>query len=98
MELIKETVQEKAIVGTEKVIDKVTDTLVDKVVEKIDKDIPLENKNQNSSTKKDTVNFNIIDYKRDYSRSNIYADIVYRDNFRGDKELLARAGFIYYLK
>lgn len=41
--------------------------------------------------------FNIIDYKRDYSRSNIYADINYRDNFKGDRELLARAGFIYYL-
>ena len=85
--------------GTEKVIDKVTDTLVDKVVKKIDKDIPLENQNQNSSTKKnDSFNFNIIDYKRDYSRSNLYADISYRDNFKGEKELLARAGFIYYIK
>lgn len=44
------------------------------------------------------LNFNIIDYKRDYSRSNIYADLNYRDNFRGDRELIARAGFIYYLK
>ena len=44
------------------------------------------------------LNFNVIDYKRDYSRSNIYADINYRDNFRGDRELIARAGFIYYLK
>ena len=40
----------------------------------------------------------MIDYKRDYSRSNVYADISYRDNFKGDKELLARAVFIYYLK
>lgn len=43
------------------------------------------------------LNFNVIDYKRDYSRSNIYTDINYRDNFKGDRELLARVGFIYYL-
>ncbi|RRD38449.1 hypothetical protein EII29_10100 [Leptotrichia sp. OH3620_COT-345] len=48
--------------------------------------------------KKGSLNFNIIDYKRDYSRSNVYADISYRDNFKGDRELLARAGFIYYLE
>lgn len=98
MGLIKETVQKKTIVGTEKVIDKVTDTLVNKVVEKIDKGIPLKSQNRISSTKNDNFSFNVIDYKRDYSRSNIYADISYRNNFRGDKELLARAGFIYYLK
>lgn len=51
-----------------------------------------------SATGKGSLNFNVIDYKRDYSRSNIYADINYRDNFKGDRELLARAGFIYYLK
>jgi len=55
--------------------------------------------NVNKEDKKDNkLNFNLIDYKRDYSRSNVYADISYRDNFKGDKELLARAGFIYYLK
>lgn len=42
------------------------------------------------------MNFNIIDYRRDYSRSNVYADISYRENFRGDREVMARAGFIYY--
>ena len=42
------------------------------------------------------MNFNIIDYRRDYSRSNVYADINYRDNFRGDREVMARARFIYY--
>ena len=42
------------------------------------------------------MNFNIIDYRRDYSRSNVYADINYRDNFRGDREVMARTGFIYY--
>jgi hypothetical protein len=42
------------------------------------------------------MNFNIIDYRRDYSRSNVYADISYRDNFRRDREVMARAGFIYY--
>jgi len=42
------------------------------------------------------MNFNIIDYRRDYSRSNVYADINYRDNFRGDMEVMARVGFIYY--
>jgi hypothetical protein len=55
--------------------------------------------NVNKEDKKDNkLNFNLIDYKRDYSRSNVYADISYRDNFKGDKELLARAGFIYYIK
>ena len=42
------------------------------------------------------MDFNIIDYRRDYSRSNVYADINYRDNFRENKEVMARAGFIYY--
>lgn len=42
------------------------------------------------------MNFNIIDYRRDYSRKNVYADISYRDNFRRDREVMARAGFIYY--
>ena len=51
-----------------------------------------------SATGKGSLNFNVIDYKRDYSRSNIYADINYRDNFKGDRELLARAGFIYYFE
>ncbi len=66
----------------------------------MDKGIPLENQkiNSNYENNNNKLNFNIIDYKRDYSRSNIYADINYRDNFRGNKELLARAGFIYYLK
>nr|DAQ86865.1 MAG TPA: hypothetical protein [Caudoviricetes sp.] len=49
-----------------------------------------------SATDNNKLNFNVIDYKRDYSRSNIYADINYSDNFRGDRELLARAGFVYY--
>lgn len=51
-----------------------------------------------STTDNNKLNFNVIDYKRDYSRSNIYADINYRDNLRGDRELLARAGIIYYLE
>lgn len=50
-----------------------------------------------TDTNKSNFNFNIIDYKRDYSHSNIYADINYKDNFQGDRELIARAGFIYYL-
>nr|DAT83333.1 MAG TPA: hypothetical protein [Caudoviricetes sp.] len=50
-----------------------------------------------SITDTDKNNFNIIDYKRDYNRSNMYADLAYKDNFRGDRELIARAGFIYYL-
>ena len=55
----------------------------------------MENKKLSAIT--DTrMNFNIIDYRRDYSRSNVYADINYRDNFRGDREVMARAGFIYY--
>lgn len=49
-----------------------------------------------SANDNNKLNFNVIDYKRDYSRSNIYADINYRDNFRRDRELLARAGFVYY--
>lgn len=67
----------------------------------MDKGIPLENQKNNSiyeNNNNNKLNFNVIDYKRDYSRSNIYADINYRDNFRGDRELLARAGFIYYIK
>jgi hypothetical protein len=65
----------------------------------VDKGIPLENQKGNSNYENNNkLNFNIIDYKRDYSRSNIYADVSYRDNFKGDKELLARAGFIYYIK
>lgn len=80
-----------------KVIEKGTEKIVDKI---IDKGIPLENQkiNSNYENNNNKLNFNIIDYKRDYSRSNIYADINYRDNFRGDRELLARAGFIYYIK
>lgn len=79
-----------------KVIEKSTEKIVDRI---IDKDIPLESQKNNSIYENNNkLNFNVIDYKRDYSRSNIYADINYRDNFRGDRELLARAGFIYYIK
>jgi len=52
--------------------------------------------NKKFSATDNRMNFNIIDYRRDYSRSNVYADINYRDNFRGDREVMARAGFIYY--
>ena len=34
------------------------------------------------------LNFNVIDYKRDYGRSNIYADINYRDNFEETENCL----------
>ena len=79
-----------------KVIEKGTEKIVDKIM---DKGISLENQKINSNYENNNkLNFNIIDYKRDYSRSNVYADINYRDNFRGDRELLARAGFIYYIK
>lgn len=79
-----------------KVIEKGTKEIVDKI---IDKGIPLENQKINSNYENNNkLNFNVIDYKRDYSRSNVYADINYRDNFKGDRELLARAGFIYYIK
>jgi len=63
--------------------------LVDKVVEKV-----VESKKFSAASNR--MNFNIIDYRRDYSRSNVYADINYRDNFKGDREVMARAGFIYY--
>ena len=63
--------------------------MVDKVVEKV-----VESKKFSAASNR--MNFNIIDYRRDYSRSNVYADINYRDNFRGDREVIARAGFIYY--
>ncbi|WP_304178977.1 hypothetical protein [Leptotrichia trevisanii] len=78
---------------SEQKIEKIQDMMVDKVVEKVAVSKTGITSNQSSS-----LNFNVIDYKRDYSRSNIYADVNYRDNFRGDRELLARAGFIYYLK
>lgn len=77
---------------TEEIIEKTTDKVVDKAIEKVVEGGKL------SAANKGSLNFNMIDYKRDYSRSNIYADINYRDNFKGDRELLARAGFIYYLK
>lgn len=76
---------------SEQKIEKIQDMIVDKVVEKVAVSKTGITSNQSSS-----LNFNVIDYKRDYSRSNIYADVNYRDNFRGDRELLARAGFIYY--
>ena len=75
---------------SEQKIEKIQDMIVDKVVEKVAVSKTGITSNQSSS-----LNFNVIDYKRDYSRSNIYADVNYRDNFRGDRELLARAGFIY---
>lgn len=78
---------------SEQKIEKIQDMIVDKVVEKVAVSKTGITSNQSSS-----LNFNVIDYKRDYSRSNIYADVNYRNNFRGDRELLARAGFIYYLK
>lgn len=78
---------------SEQKIEKIQDMIVDKVVEKVAVSKTGITSNQSSS-----LNFNVIDYKRDYSKSNIYADVNYRDNFRGDRELLARAGFIYYLK
>ena len=65
---------------------------IDKAIEKVVESGKL------STTDNNKLNFNVIDYKRDYSRSNIYADINYRDNLRGDRELLARAGIIYYLE
>jgi hypothetical protein len=80
-----------------KVIEKITDKVIDKVENKIDEAIT----NKSSIDRYSRGNyqeFNVIDYKRDYSRSNVYADINYRDNFKGDRELLARAGFIYYIK
>lgn len=65
----------------------------------MDKGISLESQKINPNYENNNkLNFNIIDYKRDYNRSNVYADINYRDNFKGDRELLARAGFIYYIK
>lgn len=76
---------------SEQKIEKIQDMIVDKVVENVAVSKTGITSNQSSS-----LNFNVIDYKRDYSRSNIYADVNYRDNFRGDRELLARAGFIYY--
>ena len=76
---------------SEQKIEKIQDMIVDKVVEKVAVSKTGITSNQSSS-----LNFNVIDYRRDYSRSNIYADVNYRDNFRGDRELLARAGFIYY--
>lgn len=63
--------------------------MVDKVVEKA-----VESKKFSAASNR--MNFNIIDYRRDYNRSNVYADINYRDNFKGDREVMARAGFIYY--
>ena len=63
--------------------------MVDKVAEKV-----VESKKFSAASNR--MNFNIIDYRRDYSRSNVYADINYRDNFKGDREVMARAGFIYY--
>lgn len=63
--------------------------MVDKVVEKV-----VESKKFSAASNR--MNFNIIDYRRDYNRSNVYADINYRDNFKGDREVMARAGFIYY--
>ena len=76
---------------TEEIITNTADKVIDKTIEKVVESGKL------SATGKGSLNFNVIDYKRDYSRSNIYADINYRDNFKGDRELLARAGFIYYL-
>nr|DAX97362.1 MAG TPA: hypothetical protein [Caudoviricetes sp.] len=81
---------EKLEQKTEEIIEKTTDKVVDKAIEKV-----VESEKLSATDNK--LNFNVIDYKRDYSRSNIYADINYRDNFKGDRELLARAGFIYYL-
>nr|DAS63726.1 MAG TPA: hypothetical protein [Caudoviricetes sp.] len=75
----------------EEIIEKTTDKVVDEAIQKVVESGKL------SATDNNKLNFNVIDYKRDYGRSNIYADINYRDNFRGDRELLARAGFIYYL-
>ena len=76
---------------SEQKIEKIQDMIVDKVVEKV-----AVSKTRITSNQSSSLNFNVIDYKRDYSRSNIYADVNYRDNFRGNRELLARAGFIYY--
>ena len=81
---------EKLEQKAEEIIEKTTDKVVDKAIEKV-----VESGNLSATDNK--LNFNVIDYKRDYSRSNIYADINYRDKFKGDRELLARAGFIYYL-
>ena len=80
-----------------KVIEKVTDKVIDKVEDRIDEAITNKSLVDHYS-KGNYQEFNVIDYKRDYSRSNVYADINYRDNFKGDRELLARAGFIYYIK
>ncbi|RRD38780.1 hypothetical protein EII29_09655 [Leptotrichia sp. OH3620_COT-345] len=73
-------------------INHTTDKIIDKTIEKV-----LEN-NKFSAASKNSLSFNVIDYRRNYGRSNIYADINYKDNFKGDRELLARAGFIYYFK
>lgn len=80
-----------------KVIEKITDKVIDKVENKLDEAITNKSSVGHYS-RGNYQEFNVIDYKRDYSRSNVYADINYRDNFKGDRELLARAGFIYYIK
>lgn len=80
-----------------KVIEKITDKVIDKVENKIDEAIT--NKSSvDYYSRENYQEFNVIDYKRDYSRSNVYADINYKDNFKGDRELLARTGIIYYIK
>lgn len=89
---------------TDKVIEKVTDKISHKVDEVVEKVV------EKTTTTTDNINEKLspFSYKamqlweqRDkqinYNRSHIYGDISYRDNFKGDRELVARAGILYYL-
>ena len=69
----------------EKSINNVTENIVDKAVDKA-LGVAVASNGFESLGK----------ISRDYSRSNIYTDIAYRNDFKGNQEFLARAGFTYY--
>ena len=84
-----------------KVIEKVAEKVTEKIEEGIVKEkVPssIEKVNSYNFTNKTFKMWQERDKRIDYTRSHVYADIAYKDNFKGDREVMARAGFLYYLK
>lgn len=81
----------------EKVTEKVTEIIEDKVKEGTG--VP-------STEKEELYNFSNSalrmwserDKRIDYNRSHIYGDVAYKDNLKGDREVVGRVGFLYYPK
>ena len=83
----------------EKITEKVTEIVSNKVEEIVKEGTPVP-----STEKEELYNFSNSalrmwserDKRIDYNRSHIYGDVAYKDNLKGDREVVGRVGFLYY--